>query len=336
MLTYFVTETNWLNFISSLVSQYRVFGLIDYEGELKWRRLNEANSHSITITKYRSIQPIKKFFFPVKEEVTAEPSAQKTILIGCKNCDLNHLKTTDSMFVGSPVSDPYYLKRRENTIIISSDCDDFRKTCFCTSMDEDPFPSKGFDINLSPTRGGFIVEIATKTAEQLISVRKHYFQDPQPILLQEREKMRKRITELVKNNNSELNWTDPQRIVSSTYNSKAWDDDIASTCVECDACRFVCGTCYCFILSETKDIWSRIRTWDSCQSAGYARVAGGGNPKNTRAKRLKNFYACKLVYRKENFGFYACTGCGRCIEVCQGKIDIRQSLAKLKKLEKNV
>ena len=329
MTHFYITHNNFTTFLQSFVKQYRVYGLIAKGDDLFWQRLNIDNTASITINRYRALQPVKSFFFPIKEEVTNEPSGSKTILVGVKACDINHIKTTDAIFIDGAVQDPYYTKKREDTIIISADCDNFKSSCFCTLMNETPYTSKGFDLNLSPTRHGYLVETGTQRGQALISSRKHLFQDPQAVLLQERNSLRTRITDTVKENNKNFLWTNPKEVVLSGYNSDKWESDIAGTCVECDACRFTCGTCYCFLLSETNKFWGKVRSWDSCQSTGYFRVAGGANPKKTRGKRLKNFYACKLVYRPDNFGFYACTGCGRCIDVCQGKIDIRKSLQKL-------
>ena len=330
MAHYYITKQNYLNFLQTFLKQYRVYGLVPEGDDLFWQRLNNENLPKITVNRYRAISPVKSFFFPVKEEVTENPQEKKTILVGVKACDINHLKTTDAIFAQGVVADPYYSKKREDTIINYSDCDSYKPSCFCALMNETPFALRGFDLNLSPTRHGYLVETGTQVGLTLVASRKHLFQDPQSVFLQERNSLRTKMTAAVKENNSAFTWTNPKEVVSNGYNSEKWESDIASTCVECDACRFTCGTCYCFLLSESNKLWGKVRAWDSCQSEGYARVAGGANPKKTRGKRLRNFYACKLVYRPDNFAFYACTGCGRCIDVCQGKIDIRKSLQKLK------
>lgn len=329
MALYYITDTNWVNFVQALTKQFSVYGLAAQGDELAWQKLSVDNVASSIPSRYRALTPVKSFFFPVKEEVTHEPRERKNILIGVKGCDINHLKTMDAIFLEGVTPDPYYAAKRQNTIIISADCDSYLPSCFCTQMGEKPYPEKGFDLNLSPARAGFLVETGSEAAESLISIRRHFFQDPQSILLREKNDQRNKMTELVRANNKDFTWTDPKAVVSANYTSPKWDSGVAATCVECDACRFACGSCYCFLLGETKRAWEKLRAWDSCQSTGYFRVAGGANPKKTRDKRLRNFYACKLLYRPENFGFYACTGCGRCIDVCQGKIDIRRSLQRL-------
>jgi sulfhydrogenase subunit beta (sulfur reductase) len=334
-MNYYITQTNWMLFLQYLINHFSVYGLIPKEANLFWRKLNADNLGEIVPNRYRAIQPIKGFFFPAKEEVTNEPDKKGSILIGVKSCDIGHLDITDPMFIGGPVVDAYYSAKRESTYIISSDCDAYVPSCFCTQIERAPYPLKGFDLNLTPIRSGYIVEVGSKKGEELIGFKKNLFQKPQPENLRERDKLRDKMVKAVQENNKAFTWSGPKQIVRKGYRSEKWKTEVAATCVECDGCRFTCGTCYCFILAESAKNWERIRTWDSCQSTGYGRVAGNANPRKTRAERLRNFYTCKLIYRHENFGQYACTGCGRCIDVCPGKIDIRKSLQKLKE-EQNV
>jgi ferredoxin len=329
MAVYYITFTNWSTFLNVLLRQYSVYGLFEENTNLFCQKLTPQNILDITVNRYRAVQPVKSFLFPVKEEVTHEPSLHANVFIGAKACDLGHLLTTDAIFSGGATEDPYYRIRRDNTILISADCDDLRPSCFCTLMEGRPYPLKGFDINLSPTRSGFLAETGSESGEALVRAHTKLFQEPRPEHLDERRQSRENITRRVQENNRRFNWTNPKKIIENDGSVKIWEQDIAGTCVECDACRFTCGTCYCFLLAETVRKWDRIRTWDSCQSVGYGRVAGGANPRRTRGERLRNLYTCKLQYRRDNFGVYACTGCGRCIDVCQGKIDIRESLQKI-------
>lgn len=329
MTLHFISNTNWKNFLEYLTKESETYGLVSNNGNLLLENVQSENIDKIVIDQYRSIHPIKNFFFPVKEEVTQNPKDKTMTVLGAKACDLNHIKTMDSIFIGGALVDPYYATKRDNVIIISSDCNNCVSSCFCTLMEGKPYPEQGFDINLSPLGSGFIAEVGTPKGEKVVSQKKELFEEVQQHHIEERDRQRKEITEKVKENNKEFSWSEPRQIVEKHFESSKWKDEVAKTCVECDACRFACGTCYCFLLSETNENWQRIRTWDSCQSAGYARVGGGANPRKKKDERLRNWYMCKLSYRPQNFGFYACTGCGRCIDVCQGKIDIRKSLQKL-------
>ena len=95
----------------------------------------------------------------------------------------------------------------------------------------------------------------------------------------------------------------------------------------------ICDTCHCFLLADRKEDKEnkKMRVWDSCQYANFARVAGGANPMKTRAQRLRNRFLKKFDFFVDNLGMPACCGCGRCIEVCPGKIDLREILKDLAK-----
>ena len=73
----------------------------------------------------------------------------------------------------------------------------------------------------------------------------------------------------------------------------------------------------------------RLRIWDSCMIKDFARVAGGANPREKLWMRLRNRFEKKFDFFPKVAGEYACTGCGRCIQACPAKIDIRKVLKKL-------
>ncbi|MDD5356059.1 MAG: 4Fe-4S dicluster domain-containing protein, partial [Candidatus Omnitrophica bacterium] len=109
--------------------------------------------------------------------------------------------------------------------------------------------------------------------------------------------------------------------------SQIWKDE-AKTCVECGSCNFICPTCHCFFLGDSKEENKNIRRklWDACLYKDFAVVAGGANPRKRLFQRLRNRYDKKFAFFPNTLGIIACTGCGRCISGCPGKIDIRRIL----------
>ena len=95
----------------------------------------------------------------------------------------------------------------------------------------------------------------------------------------------------------------------------------------------VCPTCTCFLLYDEKvgDNHVRGKEWDSCMKAGYARVAGGANTRPFLYRRAQNRWQCKFDYMFDKYNMYACSGCGRCTEVCMAKIDLRDTFLELEK-----
>jgi len=65
----------------------------------------------------------------------------------------------------------------------------------------------------------------------------------------------------------------------------------------------------------------RIRTSSSCQLKSFSRVSGNKVFRDSRLARFKHFVYHKIVYYKNKYGGFMCTGCGRCLRVCPTKID---------------
>jgi hypothetical protein len=121
---------------------------------------------------------------------------------------------------------------------------------------------------------------------------------------------------------------DLRKAVEASRDGDLWDE-FAEDCVECGACNFCCCTCHCFLLADGRDKAGRAgrsKLWDSCLYLNFARVAGGANPRKHRAERLHNRFDKKFSFFPQVLGTYGCDGCGRCVESCTGKIDIREVL----------
>jgi formate hydrogenlyase subunit 6/NADH:ubiquinone oxidoreductase subunit I len=121
---------------------------------------------------------------------------------------------------------------------------------------------------------------------------------------------------------------DLRAAIEGSFESDLWKD-FAKDCVECGACNFICCTCHCFLLADGVDADgrpARTKLWDACLYKGFARTAGGGNPRPLRAERLRNRFDKKFSFFPQVLGRYACDGCGRCTEACIANIDIRDVL----------
>ena len=105
----------------------------------------------------------------------------------------------------------------------------------------------------------------------------------------------------------------------------------SAECVGCGACTHICPTCYCLILNDESNSgqFIKVRSYDSCQWQGYARVAGGATPRPKMTDRFRNRYLCKFIYMQGDFGRLGCTGCGRCTDACPAGIDFRSAVKNL-------
>jgi sulfhydrogenase subunit beta (sulfur reductase) len=217
------------------------------------------------------------------------------------------------------------------------------ESCWCDLLGVDPYPTEGFDLNLSPVKDGYVVEAATAQGERLVTQDRELFSDASETQLAERERNRKAIKEKLAAKNERFRTVKPMtQIMQEAVNSEDWDQ-FARLCVECGACTAICPTCHCFYLFDRlrqhptggKHEYARVREWDSCLFADYARMAGREagkpNPRPRLRSRLENRFAHKYLHMPRIYGTYGCTGCGRCFDACLGGIDPREVIKKLEK-----
>jgi NAD-dependent dihydropyrimidine dehydrogenase PreA subunit len=290
---------------------------------------------------YRCVEPVRALFTYARESLgtyfrTGEieyGQSRPLAASGVKNCDLFALKIQDFVFLEGSVSDVNYQKKRDSALIISGDCSDFKEVCFCRAFDINPYAGEGFDFNLSVINEGYIVDVASDKARKILALLKEIFSPVTTEHLSQRTRKRETVIENLEKHLSYHQIPAKETlkdIVTAAYDSEVFPQQ-ALTCVECGGCVFICDTCHCFLLSDEKsgDTAQRMRLWDGCLYKNFSRVAGGANPLRMRYMRLRNRYLKKFDFFIENIGFQACCGCGRCIEVCPGKIDIRHVLRKL-------
>lgn len=309
--------------------------------EYLFKKYLPLDETKIIFNSYRTVEPLRTFYSYPKERVASyfasepdNPSREKKIAIfGVKNCDLFSLKIQDFVFLEGVTKDPVYEKRREDTLLISGDCPAFKEACFCLALGINPYVSEGFDLNFSPLNDGFLVDVGSDQAEAVIKKSNRYFTSATAVQISARNEKRNRVIEKLRQHLKPHSLPPQdvlQEIVKSGYNSAVWSEE-ALRCVECGGCNFMCDTCHCFLLSDERfgNINEKIRLWDACLYQNFAKVAGGANPNKYRYQRLRYRYFKKFDFFPENLGLSACCGCGRCIDVCPGKIDIRHILKRL-------
>ncbi|MBU0502787.1 MAG: 4Fe-4S dicluster domain-containing protein [Candidatus Omnitrophota bacterium] len=330
--------------INSLCADYKVFSPLikEIEGEKTDYSYNRLFKGDIPrFSAYRAVEPLKTFFTSPLEKVSGyfkegvnfrEP--EKIVIFGVKSCDIQGHKVQDFVFLEGQEKDSLYRARRENTVLISGDCTDFKNVCHCLAWEVLPHPTVGFDLNLSPLNDGYIVESGSDRGEAFIQRYKDYFVPAKETQVLARKAKRESFIERLRKHllpQGLVSKAEVQRLMKDGYSADTWQKFML-TCVECAGCNLICDTCHCFLLSDEKDRdeFSRLKGWDCCQYTNFSRVAGGANPLKTRTQRLRNRFIKKFDFFIDNMGIPACCGCGRCIEVCPGKIDIREVLKDVK------
>jgi len=336
---YYISLDNFVGFLDNLKRDYNVY-LPVKKGEQRLYKKYDTFSDDVVIGEVRSIEPLKSFFSRAREVIAegfkdeVPHSGDKPVaIIGVKACDLKGFKIQDHVFKDHDYQDPFYIKAREENLIISADCTCAIDTCFCLALGLKPYPQEDFDLNLSEIKGGFVVEVGSKKGEKLINNNSSLFTEAGREEIEQRDKQRiDVISEVDKNikTNEVPNQDSFGGIIEKNYDASIWKDE-AETCVECGACNTACPTCHCFLIYDQKDAkrMARLRIWDSCMIKDFAKVAGGANPRGRLWMRLRNRFEKKFDFFPKVADIYACTGCGRCISACPAKIDIRKILKKL-------
>lgn len=359
METYFLSNEDILKFYDRIVKDYQLYVPVKTKTPIKiacdygfslptddyiLKEYSAVNKEEIVFNEYRPIEPVRTFFNQYKEEV-GEYFAQETIekdkkekpvaISGIKNCDIFSLKIQDFVFLGKDddIVDPFYKKRRQDALIISGDCPGFKEACFCRAFDINPYCEQGFDFNLSVLNNGYLVDVNSKKANLIAGSIRDLLTPATLGQLSGRSAKRDAVIRKLDEHLSHHKIPKKevlQEIVKAGHNSQIWHEQMR-TCVECGGCIFMCDTCHCFLLSDeiSGNNSKRLRVWDGCLLKNFTRVAGGGNALKMRYMRLRNRYIKKFDFFIDNIGFQACCGCGRCIDVCPGRIDIRNILRRL-------
>lgn len=336
---YYISSTDWQNFLQEMSEEWNIFAPVRNGKNLLYQRISKNELPGIELSSHRAVQPLKSFLFFFYEQITniaKFPNLRDVAVIGLKACDLHSLQLYDKMFLEGEFVEPFYKRKRQDLLLISSDCQDPLDSCFCTLLGYMPHPEEYFDINLSAVSSGLVADVNSDKGEEFIRAKKDLFKKVvDREILMRREAKRRAITETVEKANSGWDIKSPfLDFLRPKLNSSVWAK-MSETCVTCGACTQICPTCYCFLITEEmkskkEDTTNKYRCWDSCQYTGFARVAGGANPRKKVHERLRHRYLHKFDYIRENFGFDGCTGCGRCIQACLGRIDMRKVLSELK------
>ncbi len=330
---YYIGKAHWGSILQGWMEKYTVLAPLREKGGLYIQPVTPDNITCIVYDEARAAQPMKSFLLPALEEVVGDDFKWEKpwLFLGVKACGLAALPIIDQAF-GGDFADPLYQKRREESVIVSSDCTQPWETCFCTLVGGQPYALKGFDLNLSKVWDGFVIEVGSLQGKALLEGHDEAIKEVVKEEAEALEKLRNETTKRVEEQNQEYKVDKPLKdVVSSAWDSDVWKQH-SDTCVECGACNHACPTCHCYFLDDvTRKAFVKLRGWDSCQYSGYAVTAGGGTPRPRMYERFRNRYFCKFKYLDDNYGMVGCTGCGRCIEGCQGKIDMRAAVRDLAK-----
>ena len=341
----FIGRENLRKLIGRWAKDYRVyvpvtFDIMNDEETPDYELVGEQVPENIQLRGAALAHTAKSFLFYPREVVAKYPSsdpeaqvdAPPTVIVGPRGCDIRGLQKLDKVYWSTEhfteeYDDPFIIETRKHTFIVSVDCTSAKETCFCTAVGGGPYVTEGFDLNISPLVTGYIISVGSERGTELLHDNDDLMTEVLGEHREERERSRNSVREAVERQNAEFAVDVAYDKYDLDSPADAWAH-VTQNCVACSACNRCCPTCTCFLLVDqrAKGGYERTRNWDSCLSIGFARTGGGGNSRATLADRFQNRLRCKFEYSRDRYGLVTCTGCGRCIDACMGRIDMREAI----------
>jgi len=259
--------------ISSLVvkmlEKFDVIGPILNDGNYVFSKV--SNGREISLDYDTSILPPKKIFFPQEEtlitfkkgeEFEFKPALEdetslkkdvdkKFIIFGVHSCDIHAILTIDREFMRE-YPDPYYISKREKSLIIGLSCQEPKETCFCGAMDTYNV-EQGFDLFLEQIdENEFYVIVGSDEGRKLLSAYPDFFEIP---TIETFEKLRIALKEKDERFSTSVSITGLPALLDQeldAINGEVWKE-LGDKCLGCGSCSFVCPTCYCFNIEDQEN-----------------------------------------------------------------------------------
>lgn len=249
-----------------------------------------------------------------------------TILLGARPCDARSFLLLDRVFLGQGIVDPYYQARRENLLVFSLACDHPRSTCFCHAFGSGPDDPAGADVLLREAGDAYLLEGVSERGAALL----------ESWALPPADAAHSGAAESIgKAAADRLAEIEPvagmDSMLADLFDSPMWAE-ISEKCLACGTCTYNCPTCHCFTIEDRTLVRGseRVRGWDSCMYSIFTQHASGHNPRADQAARWRQRTMHKFNYLPRNVALFGCVGCGRCVQQCPVRLDIRQVLARVR------
>ena len=249
----------------------------------------------------------------------------KQLIFGIRPCDARALSILDMTFKDA-YEDPYYLSKRNNTLLIGLGCTNPGDSCFCTSLGLSPGESNDVDLLLTDIGGQFLMEVVTEAGKELIaktSGLEEVTEADETRAREAKDESSGRVTR-------KLDTKDIDKKLLSCFENHDYWEKAAAKCISCGICTLLCPTCYCFDINDemVRKQGTRFRCWDSCAFPIYTKMPME-NPREEKWQRVRQKVCHKFEFYPMNFETIACVGCGRCIRLCPVNWDITQTLDNL-------
>lgn len=272
--------------------------------------------------------PPKALFLPMTEALVkftrfggykdAELEVSPRVIFALRPCDAEAVQLLDTVFEQEQYTDPFWVKRQEQTIKVGLGCHIACANGFCTTVGYGPFSKDGLDVLLTDLGESYLVAVLTEAGAKLFNG-----------LQVASDEMVEQVKEIQKSAHDAMpiafETENLKEKLEQNFQSSYWDE-VSESCLGCGVCTFLCPTCFCFDIVDETQRQERVRNWDTCMFRIYSLEASGHNPRPSRVERTRQRLSHKYVYWLDQIGLIGCTGCGRCVSFCPVGLDIRAML----------
>jgi len=250
------------------------------------------------------------------------PKNRPTVYFGVRSCDMFAVMYTDMVFLHGDERDAYYERRRDHAIFVTLGCNTPFPNCFCNATRSGPFLEAGFDLQLTDLGDRWFVETGRARGIKVTEEWPAFF-----ALATEADKRAQFQAELeARGLFTRLVHVDlAVKLLAESKAPEAIVTELSRRCQDCGGCAYICPTCTCFNIVDQPldaDSGERIRLWDACTFSGFTLMAGGHNSVDGDTRKILRRFMHKLKYDVDKHGRTSCVGCGRCVDMCFGGVDI--------------
>jgi sulfhydrogenase subunit beta (sulfur reductase) len=319
------------------LNDYQVFAPVSEGDVVRFKPV--ADPAAVGIDFANASVPPKELMFPQTETLfkfrvgddaiePEVPADSRRLVFGIRPCDAMAYTIVDKLY-NWDFPDPYYQKRRDNTVLFGLACGTPVSNCFCPSLGCGPASEKGLDALMFDL--GETVYVKTLTDKGDEAAKTMGLEAAGAAEVEAAEAQEKESLEKIKRS---IDTEGIPEKLPALYDHPFWEQ-FSDRCLGCGICTFLCPTCHCFDIQDEAEAFDarRARMWDSCMFGEYTLHTSGHNPRPTRKERTRNRISHKYSYFPEKFDVIACVGCGRCIKNCPVNIDIIDVLEKSKQAE---
>jgi ferredoxin len=288
-----------------------------------------------------TLLPPKSLFFPARETLfhveglrrptlTPPPESEPLAVFGLRSCDATGLGFLNRFFGQRGFDDKTVTSRVRDSLKMTLACHAPGPDCFCVCCEGGPFLASGFDLQFTDLGDRLLVDVGTPRGASALEKAPARFEEATAADRDTKKRLAARVDATFQRRSyiaGGMKAVSLGKIPDEVW--QAWAED----CQGCGGCCFVCPTCSCFTVTDSwrgDDAAERERSWDACLYAGFTREASGHNPRVVRGERLKRRFFHKMSCQSaEIMGRHGCVGCGRCVTVCMGGLDISTLLTRI-------